>query len=309
MSTVDSPQIRNKRIVITGGAGFIGSHLAEALVVDNEVVVVDNLSTGNIDHVPSAAEFIEADIRDRQLMAMVLEDADLLFHEAAIVSVEQSVDDPEQTQEVNATATLQLLSLARELSVRVVFASSAAVYGQPESIPISESEPTASSSPYGLAKLTADQYVKLYADLYDVEAIALRYFNIYGPRQTGGDYSGVIDVFLQQAHSGGPITVHGDGTQTRDFIHVDDVVQANLRAAAYGEPGMAYNIGTGESISILELATLIREITGNTESVDIEHISARDGDIEQSRADIQRAKTDLGFDPTIRLPDGLQELI
>jgi len=307
VSDFDSPELRNKRIVVTGGAGFIGSHLADALVEDNEVVIVDDLSTGSLDNVLAGAELVEGDIRDRELMADAVAGADLIFHEAAIVSVEYSVDNPEETQAVNAQATIQLLELARHEDARVVFASSAAVYGHPDSVPIAETEPTASSSPYGLAKLTADQYVQLYADLYDLEAVALRYFNIYGPRQTGGDYSGVISVFFEQARNGGPITVHGEGTQTRDFIHVDDIVQANLRAAVHGEPGAVYNIGTGERITILELAELIREIVGD-ESVGIDHLSPRQGDIEHSQADIERAKDVLGFSPTVRLQDGLTEL-
>jgi len=307
VSTVDLPLIQNKRIVVTGGAGFIGSHLVDALVEDNEVVIVDDLSTGSLDNVPADAELVEGDIRDRELMADAIAGADLIFHEAAIVSVEYSVEHPEETQAVNAQATIQLLELARNEDARVVFASSAAVYGHPDSVPIAETEPTASNSPYGLAKLTADQYVQLYADLYDLEAVALRYFNIYGPRQTGGDYSGVISVFFEQAREGSPITVHGEGTQTRDFIHVDDIVQANLRAAVHGEPGAVYNIGTGVRITILELAELIREIVGD-ESVWIDHLSPRQGDIEHSQANIERAKDVLGFTPTVRLQDGLTEL-
>jgi len=149
----------------------------------------------------------------------------------------------------------------------------------------------------------------LYADLYDVEAIPLRYFNVYGPRQTAGDYSGVISIFLNQAQKGDPLTVHGDGSQTRDFVHVSDVVQANLRAAVYGTSGVPYNIGTGNSISIHELAETIRSLTADSESPPITHLDSREGDITESEAAIDRARQDLGYSPTVSVADGLQELI
>ncbi len=307
MSDTTETILQNKRILVTGGAGFIGSHIVDAVRSENEVIVFDNLSTGSTDRVPPDVEFIEGDIRDRDQLSEAMAGVDIVFHEAAIVSVEYSVENPEITQAVNARATIQLLELARNEDARVVFASSAAVYGHPESVPISETDSVTSSSPYGLSKLTADQYVQLYAELYNLETVALRYFNVYGPRQTGGDYSGVINVFFEQARNGGSITVHGDGAQTRDFIHVDDIVQANLRAAAHGEPGAVYNIGTGKSITILELAEMIQEIV-NDSSVEIDHISPREGDIEQSQANIKRAKTALGFVPTVRLQQGLAEL-
>jgi len=310
MSSTDGrPLISGKRILVTGGAGFIGSHITDALVADNEVVILDDLSTGSLDNVPAEAEFVEGDVRDREAMSAVMEGVDIVFHHAAIVSVEQSVQDPELTHDVTTRATIQLLELARRESARVIFASSAAVYGHPESVPIAETDPTGPTSPYGLAKLNADQYVRLYADLYDVEAIPLRYFNVYGPRQTAGDYSGVISIFLEQARNGGPITVHGDGQQTRDFIHVSDVVQANLRAAVQGVPGKAYNIGTEESISILDLAETVREVVTADDAVEIEYTDAREGDIDQSRATIERATDDFGFTLTVRLEDGLAQLV
>jgi len=294
---------------VTGGAGFIGSHIADAVIDNNEVVILDNLSTGSLDNVPTEAEFVEGDVRDRDVMSAVMEGVDIVFHHAAIVSVEQSIEDPELTHDVTTRATIQLLELARRESARVVFASSADIYGHPESVPISKTDPTGPTSPYGLAKLNADQYVRLYAELYDLEAIPLRYFNVYGPRQTAGDYSGVISIFLEQARTGGPITVHGDGAQTRDFVHVRDVVQANLLAATQGVPGTAYNIGTGTSISILELAETVREVIASEGSIEIEHIDKREGDIDESRAAVNRATEDLGFESTVRLQDGLVDLV
>lgn len=309
MSTFSHPDLRDNRILITGGAGFIGSHIADALVADNDVVILDNFSTGSRENVPAGAEMIEGDIRDDELLRSAMADVDLVFHEAAIVSVEESIDDPLTTHDVTARATVQLLELARQESARVVLASSAAIYGQPTDVPIEESESTNPASPYGLAKLTADQYAQLYAELYDVAAIPLRYFNVYGPRQTAGDYSGVISIFLQQARDGEPLTVHGDGAQTRDFVHVDDVVQANLRAAVHGEPGTPYNVGTGQRLSIQELAETICDVVGDIEPIEISHVTGRAGDIKESQAAIGRAQTELAFEPTVSLKQGLDNLL
>jgi UDP-glucose 4-epimerase len=222
------------------------------------------------------------------------------------VSVQRSVDDPVDSHETNIDATLRLLEHARKENARFVFASSAAIYGTPESIPIEESDPKRPTSPYGLEKYTADQYCRLYNDLYGVETVVLRYFNVYGPRQRGGQYSGVIDAFLEQADRGDEITVHGDGEQTRDFIHVDDVVAANCLAAVNGTPGEAYNVGTGESISILDLAELVRE-TIDTKS-DIVHVKAREGDIERSRSSIEKIQDELGFEPQRSLGTEIEAL-
>jgi len=305
----ERPPIHDLRILITGGAGFIGSHIAEALAPENDVVILDNLSTGSRENVPPDVTLVEADIREYDRLSEVMNGVDLVFHHAAVVSVEQSVEDPLSTQEVNAQATVQLLEYARRESVRVVFASSAAVYGHPESVPISESAPTNPTSPYGLTKLTAERYCRLYAELYDLDTVALRYFNVYGPRQTAGDYSGVISIFMKQARTGGPITVHGDGSQTRDFVHVDDVVRANIAAAVRGESGSVYNVGTGESISISELAELIRELTPTNDEIDISYTSGRTGDIEQSRSNVERLSSELDILPKVELQSGLAELI
>ncbi len=305
----ERPPIHDLRILITGGAGFIGSHIAEALAPENDVVILDNLSTGSRENVPSDVTLVEADIREYDRLSEVMNGVDLVFHHAAVVSVEQSVEDPLSTQEVNTQATVQLLEYARREAARVVFASSAAVYGHPESVPISESAPTNPTSPYGLTKLTAERYCRLYAELYDLDTVALRYFNVYGPRQTAGDYSGVISIFIEQARSGGPITVHGDGSQIRDFIHVDDIVRANIAAAVRGESGSVYNVGTGECISIRELAELIRDLVPSEDGIDIAHTSGRPGDIEQSRSNIEPLTTELDVEPTVKLRAGLTKLI
>lgn len=296
----------DQSILVTGGAGFIGSHLVETLAADNDVVVVDNLSGGRREWVDDRATLIEGDVRNEQTVARAVDGVDLIFHQAANVSVQRSVEAPVESHETNVDATLRLLEHARNEDARFVFASSAAIYGTPESVPIDESDPKRPTSPYGAEKHAADQYCRLYHDLYDVETVALRYFNVYGPRQRGGQYSGVIDVFLDQADRGEDITVHGDGAQTRDFVHVDDVVAANCLAAVNGTPGEAYNVGTGDSISIRALAELVRETTETTS--DIVHVDAREGDIEQSRPSIEKIQAGLGFEPRRSLEAELETL-
>ena len=307
INDTESVALHDKRVLVTGGAGFIGSHLVSSLVETNDVVVLDDLSTGSEERVPAEAELIEGDIRDLDTVSRAMSGVDVVFHEAAVVSVAESMTDPDRTHAVNVTGTVRMLEAARGQDARVVLASSAAVYGHPESVPIAEDAPVEPTSPYGLSKSIGDQSASLYADVYDLDVVALRYFNVYGPGQTGGDYSGVITVFFDQARSGGPLTVHGDGEQTRDFVHVRDVVQANLLAAAEGEPGRVYNVGTGEAITIRGLAELVRDTVGDSE-VSIEHVSSRDGDIDRSRADIDRIASELGFDPSVTLADGLAEL-
>ncbi|OYR54000.1 NAD-dependent epimerase/dehydratase family protein [Halorubrum halodurans] len=295
-----------RSILVTGGAGFIGSHLVEALADDNEVVVLDDLSGGRREWVDDRATLIEGDVREDQTVADAVDGVDLIFHQAANVSVERSIDSPVDSHETNVDATLCLLEHARRENARFVFASSAAIYGDPETMPIEEADSKHPSSPYGLEKHTADEYCRLYHELYGVETVALRYFNVYGPRQRGGQYSGVIDVFLDQAVRDEDITVHGDGNQTRDFVHVNDVVAANCLAATNGTPGEAYNVGTGESIRIVELAQLVQETTETTS--DITHTAARDGDIDRSRPSIEKARTDLGYRPSRSLENELSSL-
>jgi UDP-glucose 4-epimerase len=295
-------------VLVTGGAGFIGSHIASALVDDCEVTVYDNFSTGRYENVPDAASVVERDVRNADALSTAVEEADVVFHEAARVSVQQSVERPTETKQVNLDAFVDLLEAARGTETRVVFASSAAIYGHPEYTPVDETHPKDPTSPYGLEKLSADQYARLYHDLYDVQTVALRYFNVYGPRQTAGDYSGVISIFSEQARDGRPLTVDGDGRQTRDFVHVDDVVRANLLAATTeAAVGKAFNVGTGEQISINGLAETIRDVT-DSEST-ITHTSARPGDIQNSVADTSRAAEVLGFRPEYDLRTGLESFL
>ena len=293
-----------RRVLVTGGSGFIGGALVDSLRSGTDVRILDVDSGATA---PDDVEFIEGDVRDPETVADAVEGVDVVFHQAALVSVAASVGDPLESHTINATGTLQVLEAARRHDARVVLASSAAVYGDPERVPVSETDRLVPRSPYGLDKLASDHYARLYHDRYGLETVALRYFNVYGPGQSGGDYAGVIDVFLEQARNGDPITVHGDGEQTRDFVHVRDIVRANHLAAETDEVGVAYNVGTGESTSIVGLAERIRAAVGSDSP--IVHTDAREGDVSHSRADLSRARSRLGYEPTVDLDAGLETLV
>lgn len=297
-----------EQVVVTGGAGFIGSRLAAFLGERNDVTVVDDLSGGNRENVPGNATFFECDIRNQDAIDSQLADVDVVFHLAGLTSVEESVAASLDCQERNAKGSLTIFEAARKHSCRVVFASSAAIYGSPSYTPIDETHPTEPASPYGIDKLAADQYARLYHRLYDLETAVLRYFNVYGPRQSSGS-SGVVGIFANHARNGEDLPVQGNGLQTRDFVYVDDVVRANCLAATADATAMgrAYNIGTGEAVSIRSLAETITSISDSGCSID--HRPARDGDIDQSVADISRAKEALGYQPQVDLRSGLAELL
>lgn len=298
--------LAGRTVLVTGGAGFIGSHIADALVEDNEVRVLDRFSSGETDNVPENATLVQGDVRDRDLLRETMREVDVVFHEAGLVSVDASIEDPLYSHATNASATVEVLEAARQEDVRVVFASSSAVYGTPETVPVPEDAPKEPESPYGIDKLAADHYVRAYEDLYGLPTVALRYFNVYGLRQ-GGEYSGVIDIFLDQALAGDPITVDGDGSQTRDFVHVDDVVRANLLAATTANVGRAYNVGTGRAVSVRELAETVQRVTETDSS--IVHTDPRPGDVQHSCADVSRARRELGVEAEIDLETGLRDLV
>lgn len=294
-------------VLITGGAGFIGSHLTDALVADHAVTVLDDFSSGSRENLHPSATVVEGDIRDERRLNELVRDAEVVFHQAASVSVARSISNPTESHAINVDATLSLLEAARKHDARCVLASSAAIYGQPEEVPIRETESKTPESPYGIEKLSLDHYARVYNDLYGLETVALRYFNIYGPRQTAGDYSGVISVFLDQVRNGEPITVHGNGSQTRDFVHVSDVVQANLLAMSTENVGEAYNIATGRPVTIEVLARMVRRAT-DADS-EIVYTSKRDGDIDESCGNIEKGRSQLGYEPTVTLEDGLPTLV
>jgi UDP-glucose 4-epimerase len=299
--------ISGRRVLVTGGAGFIGAALVDALVNANDVCVLDDFSTGERERVHADATLIEGDIRDGSTVETAMEGVDLVFHQAGLVSVPESTKRPVDSQSANVGGTVRLLDAARREDARVVVASSAAVYGHPETVPVPEDAALSPTSPYGVDKLAVDHYTRLFADLYDLPTVALRYFNVYGPNQPDSGYSGVVSTFLEQALSGSPVTVHGDGTQTRDFVHVDDVVRANLLAAETDAVGRAFNVGSGTETSIQELAETVTSVV-DTDS-DVVHVDGRAGDIEHSVANLEAAKRSLGYQPQVTLADGLPTVV
>jgi UDP-glucose 4-epimerase len=301
--------------LVTGGCGFIGSHLTEALVREGaRVRVLDNLSSGRLENLAAVRDRVELivdDIRDPAVVRRAAEGVDGIFHEAALVSVFEAIERPRDNHDINATGTLTVLLAAREQRVRrVVFASTAAVYGNDPELPKRETMRPEPESPYAVAKLSGEQYLRIFNRLYGVEAIALRYFNVYGPRQDPrSPYSGVVSRFVECARTGQPPVVFGDGLQTRDFVFVGDVVQANL--AAMRSPraggGEVCNIASGRTATLLDLLATLSRLLGR----DLRPIfePARPGDIRHSAASIERARDLLGYRPRFDLHQGLSELL
>jgi UDP-glucose 4-epimerase len=305
MDTID--QLSGETVLVTGGAGFIGSRIVATLGSNNRVRVLDNLTSGSRAALPDDVEFVHGDVRDEQQVKRALADVDIVLHEAAMADVPESTERPLACHERNATATVKLLDQARRADARVVLASSAAVYGDPESVPVSEEAPTRPRSPYGASKLASDHYGRVFSERYGLPVVSLRYFNVYGPRKTPTEACGVVGQFVRKARTGDPLTVHGQGNQTRDFVHVFDVVNANLAAATTTETPAVYNIGTGRSITIRELAALVAE--ESSADVTIRHEEGRDGDIQRSRADISKATSELGFEPQVDIRHGVASLL
>lgn len=303
------------RILITGGAGFIGSHTAEALLEEGlEITVFDNLSTGkleNISEIRSRIRFVEGDIRDFEALKAAMDDADAVLHLAAVVSVPESINQPHLAHEINATGTLNVLEAARQCGIqRVVLASSAAVYGDNPEMPLSEEANLRSLSPYAAQKCLAEIYASVYAHLHGLSPIVLRYFNVFGPRQDPqSPYSGVLSRFIAAATLNQPVTIFGDGHQTRDFVYVKDVAQANVRAllADPEQGGVAYNVGTGSAISILEAFEMILKLSRGNGGVHF--AQPREGDILFSQASIDRASQQLGYTPKYSFEAGLSHTI
>ena len=300
-----------KRALVTGGAGFIGSHLVEMLVSEGcKVTVLDNLSSGNysnLKHIEDQISFCEDDIRNQKALNMAIADCEVVFHLAAIVSVPQTIDDPIDAALVNDMGTLLIFEAARQQKVRrVVFASSCAVYGDDMRLPKQEDMTPKPQSPYAVQKLTSEYYARVFYELYDLETVALRFFNVYGPRQDpSSPYSGVISIFMTKALQRAPAVIYGDGNQSRDFIYVQDVARANLLAAAAPEvSGQVINIGSGISVNINQLWEAIYKLSGK--NLKPEYAPKRPGDIVKSVAAIDSAKTRLGFEPETSFEEGLK---
>ncbi len=295
--------------LVTGGAGFIGSHLAEALVDRGERVrVVDSLVTGkrsNLAHLP-AVEFIEGDLADMAVARRAVEGMDYVLHQAAIPSVPRSVADPVTSHRSNVDATLNVLVAARDAGIRrVLFAGSSSVYGDAPTLPKREDFPTRPLSPYALQKAIGEEYGRLFTALYGLEFVSIRYFNVFGPRQDpSSPYSGVISLFIRGLVDGRAPTIHGDGGQTRDFTYVANVVDGVLRAChADGVSGQVINVATGGRVSLNELYATLSSLTGST--VEAIYGPARAGDVRHSQADITKARQLLGYAPLVSLQEGL----
>ena len=299
--------------LVTGGAGFIGSHLVMTLLQRGETVrVLDNFSSGKREHLAlfnDRALIIEGDVRDAATVAQAVEGVDYVLHLAALVSVPQSMQQPELTNAINVTGTLNVLAAALQHQVkRVVLSSSCAVYGDNPQLPLTEVSTTQPLSPYAASKLIGEIYCQTYYHAYGLPTVCLRYFNIYGPRQDpNGEYAAVIAKFAHRLKAGRAPLIYSDGLQTRDFVFVDDVVRANLLACEHPlASGHVFNIASGRSTSILELAETLGKIAGTT--LEPEFTSARDGDIVDSCGDGTYARIALGFTPTVELSDGLKQL-
>ncbi len=300
--------------LVTGGAGFIGSHLAEALAkAGTHVRVFDNLDTGkrtNLAGFDDRVEFVRGDVTDAAALAAACRGMDAAFHLAAMVSVPQSVREPERCHAVCATGTLNLLLGARAAGVRrVVYAGTSAAYGRGGAAPISETAPLDPLSPYAAAKLAGELYCQTFAALGDLETVRLRFFNVYGPRQDPASaYSGVISIFADKARKGEPATIHGDGLQTRDFVHVSDVVAA-LRSAGTtpGVSGGVFNLGRGTPLTLLDLHAAVNAAANA--NLPAAFGPPRAGDVRHSCADIAAARRGLGFAPAVDLATGLAGLL
>ena len=301
------------KVVVTGGCGFIGSNIAEELIKKHYVVVIDDLSTGRIENIQSLQdkenfEFVRGNITDLGLLKQIFEDVDCIFHQAAIPSVQRSVENPLDTNEANIKGTLNVLIAARDCGVKkVVYASSSSVYGDTPELPKKENMKPNPQSPYAVSKLTGEYYCKVFSDIYGIKTICLRYFNVYGPKQNpASEYAAVIPRFINRVLNNQPPIIFGDGNQTRDFTFVKDVVKANILAMEKNVEGV-FNIAYGQQISINELANKIMEIVGV--KLNPVYDKPRPGDIRNSLADISLAKQKLGYMPEYSLEKGLEVTI
>jgi UDP-glucose 4-epimerase len=298
--------------LVTGGAGFIGSNIVEALVEKGERVrVFDDFSTGDIANLAAVrdrVEIIEGDLRDMAAVRRAVVGVTHISHQAALRSVPRSVDDPLSTDAVNTHGTLQLLVAAREAKTvrRVVYASSSSAYGDSPALPKVEDQTPAPISPYAVAKLAAEHYCRTFSHLYGLETVSLRYFNVFGPKQSPeSKYAAVVPLFMRAALRGEPIVIHGDGEQSRDFTYIDNVVQANLLSLTTpGVAGEVFNVACNSRHSVLEIAQTVEKLLGHT--VTIEHTPPRSGDVRHTLASIEKAERLLHYHPTVGFEEGMR---
>lgn len=296
------------KVLITGGAGFIGSHIAEEVLKskkDCKVIVYDNLSVGKMQNVPKECTFIEGDIRDKQKMIETMKGVDIVFHNAAFVSIRGSFEKIRETMESNFVGTLNVLEACVEAGVKkIIFASSMDVYGEPEYVPVDESHPLKTKSPYGLSKITGELMCKIFKEKHGLGYVVLRYFNTYGTRQTLSSYVGVTTIFINKTLKGEPLTIFGDGKQTRDYVWVNDVAKANVLAAFSNVTGI-FNVGSGIETSVNQIAEAVIKNLGGKKT----YIDAPQGEIKRMVADMTKAKKVLNFEPSTTLEQKIPELI
>ena len=302
--------LKSREILVTGGAGFIGSHLVKGLVKRGySVRVLDNFSTGsieNIEEVKNKIDLIEGDVRDYETVKRALQGAEAVVHLAALISVSESIEKPDLYFEVNVRGTYNV-SKAFEGNGGLVFISSSAVYGDPLYVPIDEDHPLNPKSPYGASKAAGESFVKAFSELNGYRPIILRLFNVYGPGQSKA-YAGVITEFISRVSMGERPAIFGDGDQTRDFVHVSDVIEAIASALEREKARGTYNIGSGREVRINDLARLVLKAFGKEEMSPI-HAPPRAGDIRRSTADIKKAMEDFGFQPRVELEKGIGDLV
>jgi UDP-glucose 4-epimerase len=289
------------RILVTGGAGFIGSYLAKELLRDHKVIVFDNLFTGSEANIPKGARFIKGDLRNLEDIEKIPK-VEVVFHLAAQVSVSYSIPNPKEDEEINVRGTINLLEWCKRNDVqKVVYISSAAVYGEPKYLPINEEHPTEPISPYGISKLAAEKYTLLYKN-----SIILRLANVYGKGGVKEGEAGVIHIFAENLKNNKPLEIFGDGTQTRDFINIRDAVKACVLALSYNGKEKVFNIGSGKETAISELVELFKRFRPNLEVI---YKEKREGDIYRSYFDISKAEKELKFKPEVELQDGIKDLL
>ena len=303
--------------LVTGGAGFIGSHLAERLLKDGmRVRVLDNFSTGRRENLAfatgagAALEVIDGDLRDLATVERAARGTDVVYHQAAMRSVPRSVDDPLGANENNVTGTLHILEAARRHGVkRVVFASSSSVYGENPELPKREDQSLLPISPYAVSKAATEHYARVWTRLYGLETVGLRYFNVFGPRQDPkSEYAAVLPRFILWGLRGEPLEVHGDGQQSRDFTYIDNVVEANILAGQASDAnGEAFNVGCGDRISLLEVIAMLESILGR--KVERRHAPTRGGDVLHTLADVAKAKRLMGYAPLVGFADGFRRTV
>jgi nucleoside-diphosphate-sugar epimerase len=303
------------KVLVTGGAGFIGSNLADELIRRGaKTVILDNLVTGfreNLDEISGDFDFIEADVADPISVRKAVDGCEIVFHQAALPSVPRSVANPLETHDACVNGTFNLLTAARDAGVkRFIYAASSSAYGDQETLPKVENMCPEPLSPYAAAKLAGEYYCRVFSQVYGLDTLSLRYFNVFGPRQNpSSQYSGVISRFIDAFMSGGNPLIFGDGEQSRDFTYIDNVVDANLKAIeATGGIGDVMNIANGERISLIELVEVMKRVTGRHD-LEIDFQPERKGDVKHSQADNSRAKEWLGYEKLVGLEEGLKKTI